>query len=533
MSIENVLSLLGGLGLFLFGMQLMGNGLEVAAGDSLKSILQKLTSNRFLGVLVGAGVTAIIQSSSATTVMIVGFVNAKMMTLQQAVWIIMGANIGTTITGQLIALDIGALAPLLAFIGIVMMSFMKKKKTQDIGQIIAGLGILFIGMNLMSTAMMPLRESQKFVDIVTHFSNPLIGILVGALFTAIIQSSSASVGILQALATSGIIGLHEAVYVLFGQNIGTCITAVLASIGSSREAKQTTIIHLTFNIVGTILFTIICMATPLVNFVIHFTPENAPQQIANMHTLFNVCTTLVLLPFGVQLADFAKKILPDEPVKVKDARLLYLQPANLNQMHLGTTSILLNQVKDETNHMLELAYQNLEIAFNQLIHFDEKQSTHIYEQEQDVNYLNKAISHYISIALTNPYITISQSQKLSSYYLVLVDVERISDYAIHINHQAKKDLQNQLNQEEIQTITTMRKLTLQNKKLLDQKDQLKQQVDHINHLAHTWRQKQIQDLKNKHCSNEMGMMLNNVYTDFERINEHAYSMAKELNKTTE
>ena len=274
------------------------------------------------------------------------------------------------------------------------------------------------------------------------------------------------------------------------------------------------------------------MATPLVNFVIHVTPENAPQQIANMHTLFNVCTTLVLLPFGVQLADFAKKILPDEPVKVKDDRLLYLQPANLNQIHLGTTSILLNQVKDETNHMLELAYQNLEIAFNQLIHFDEKQSTHIYEQEQDVNYLNKAISQYISIALTNPYITINQSQKLSSYYLVLVDIERISDYAIHINHQAKKDLQNQLNQEEIQTITTMRKLTLQNKKLLDQKDQLKQQVDHINHLAHTWRQKQIQDLKNKHCSNEMGMMLNNVYTDFERINEHAYNMAKELNKTT-
>ena len=228
MKITDLISLLGGLGLFLYGMQMMSNGLEAAAGNRMKKILEKLTANRFLGVLVGAGITAAIQSSSATTVMVVGFVNSGMMTLGQAVWIIMGANIGTTITGQLIALDIGALAPLFAFIGVALIVFIKKEKVHHYGKIIAGLGILFIGMDMMSSAMMPLRDSQTFINLMTKFSNPVLGILAGALFTAVIQSSSASVGILQALAGSGVIGLSQAVYVLFGQNIGTCITAVLA-----------------------------------------------------------------------------------------------------------------------------------------------------------------------------------------------------------------------------------------------------------------------------------------------------------------
>jgi len=269
MSIANILSLLGGLALFLHGMQMMSSGLEAAAGNRMKSILEKLTANRILGVLVGAAITAVIQSSSATTVMVVGFVNSGMMTLTQAVWIIMGANIGTTITGQLVALDIGALAPLIAFVGVAIAMFVKKKQVQYWAHIIAGLGILFIGMNLMSDSMMPLRDSPAFVNIVANFSNPLIGILVGAGFTALIQSSSASVGILQALAMSGVIGLPNAVYVLFGQNIGTCITAVLASIGTTRNAKRTTIIHLMFNIIGTVIFTALFILFPIALSLIH------------------------------------------------------------------------------------------------------------------------------------------------------------------------------------------------------------------------------------------------------------------------
>ena len=237
MKITDIFGLLGGLALFLYGMQMMSAGLETAAGNRMKQILEKLTASRFLGVLVGAAITAVIQSSSATTVMVVGFVNSRMMTLTQAVWIIMGANIGTTVTGLLIALDVGVLAPLIAFAGVVLIVFFKNPKLHPIGQIMAGLGVLFIGMDMMSAAMVPLRDSQAFISLMTRFSNPLLGILAGAVFTAIIQSSSASVGILQTLAASGLIGLPSAVYVLFGQNIGTCITAVLASIGTSRNAK--------------------------------------------------------------------------------------------------------------------------------------------------------------------------------------------------------------------------------------------------------------------------------------------------------
>ena len=235
LDISILLGLLGGLALFLYGMQMMSAGLEAAAGNRMKGILERLTSNRFLGILVGAGITAVIQSSSATTVMVVGFVNSGMMTLKQAVWIIMGANIGTTITGQLIALDVGAVAPLFAFVGVAMVVFLKKPQIHHYGNILAGLGVLFIGMEMMGSAMEPLREWPAFVNLVSTFSNPVVGILAGAAFTALIQSSSASVGILQALALSGVIGLDSAVYVLFGQNIGTCITAVLASIGQAHH----------------------------------------------------------------------------------------------------------------------------------------------------------------------------------------------------------------------------------------------------------------------------------------------------------
>ena len=226
MQVSDILGLLGGLALFLYGMQMMSGGLEAAAGNRMKAILEKLTSNRILGVLVGAVITAVIQSSSATTVMVVGFVNSGMMTLQQAVWIIMGANIGTTVTGLLISLDVGAMAPLFAFIGVAMVVFLKSPKAHHIGNILAGLGVLFIGMDMMSAAMYPLRESEVFVSLMTRFSNPVLGILAGAAFTALIQSSSASIGILQALANSGLIGLRGSMFVLFGQNIGTCITAV-------------------------------------------------------------------------------------------------------------------------------------------------------------------------------------------------------------------------------------------------------------------------------------------------------------------
>ena len=321
-----VLSLLCGVSFFLFGMSLMGDGLKSVAGNKLEAFLYKMTNTPLKGVALGTGVTSVIQSSSATTVMVIGFVNSGMMKLKQAIGIIMGANIGTTITGQLIALDIGAIAPLFAIAGVGAIMFIKSEKVHHISSIFAGLGILFMGMDMMGAAMSPLKESEAFISLMTKFDNPLLGILVGALFTAVIQSSSASVGILQALASTGMIPLSSAVFVLFGQNIGTCITAVLASIGMKVNAKRTTVIHLLFNIIGTVLFTVICLVTPYVTWIEAMTPGDPVAQIANAHTVFNIVTTLLLLPFGTHMANIAVRILPDsKKADDEDLRLKYIR----------------------------------------------------------------------------------------------------------------------------------------------------------------------------------------------------------------
>lgn len=360
MELNDILLLLGGLALFLYGMQMMGNGLETAAGNKMKSILEKLTSNRIKGVLVGAAITAVIQSSSATTVMVVGFVNSGLMTLNQAVWVIMGANIGTTITGQLIALDIDVIAPLFAFAGVAVIMFAKNEKIKHISEIFAGLGVLFIGMGMMGDAMAPLQQSETFISFMSNFNNPLVGILIGAVFTAIIQSSSASVGILQALASTGAIPLSSAVFILFGQNIGTCITAVLASIGTKVNAKRTTVIHLMFNIIGTILFSVICLITPFTDWIAALTPDNPVAQIANVHTTFNIVTTLVLLPFGTLMAKAAKVLLPDKEGQEEDIkRLKYIRPFE-NNYTVGHAAMVISQIENEVERMLQMVKKNTE-----------------------------------------------------------------------------------------------------------------------------------------------------------------------------
>ena len=383
MSLTNIMGLLGGLALFLYGMQMMSQGLENAAGNKMQQILEKLTANRFLGVLVGALITAVIQSSSATTVMVVGFVNAGMMTLNQAVWIIMGANIGTTITGQLIALDAGAVAPIIAFIGVILIIFSKKEKIGYVGSILAGLGILFIGMDMMGGSMEPLAQSQSFISLLTKFSNPILGILAGTIFTAIIQSSSASVGILQALAGSGIVTLDSAAFILFGQNIGTCITAFLAALGANRNAKRTTIIHITFNVIGTIIFTILCITTPLIP-VLQGMTESAPKQIANLHTMFNVTTTLILLPFGTALTKLAQHILPDpktgEPVQGQIGHLL-----TKNSDVLGMASITLEETKRKLEDMLFLAEQNVHSSYDVFLQCDRNVFQQIEKREEQID----------------------------------------------------------------------------------------------------------------------------------------------------
>lgn len=542
MKITDFFSLLGGLALFLYGMQMMSNGLEAAAGNKMKQILEKLTANRFLGVLVGAGITAVIQSSSATTVMVVGFVNSGMMTLNQAVWIIMGANIGTTITGQLIALDVGQLAPLFAFCGVALIVFVKKQKVHHYGLIVAGLGILFIGMEMMSGAMMPLRESEAFVSLMTKFSNPVLGILAGAVFTAVIQSSSASVGILQALAGSGLIGLSNAVYVLFGQNIGTCITAVLAAIGTSRNAKRTTVIHLMFNLIGTTIFTIVCMATPLTSLVESITPDNVASQIANMHTLFNIVTTLLLLPFGNYLAKAAVRILPEKQDEQADVmHMEFIHPMETKRENqIGLSAIAVTSIKREIHRMIDMAKENVEASFQAVKAGTTETLEAVKEREEYIDYLNKEISKYISKVLVNES-NPRDSQYISALFKVCGNVERIGDHAMNICGYTKLiEKQGIVFSQEVRVeIDEMQKVCIKALDFLNeihhnQEDnnqdvkaieKIEQQIDD---MTDDYRQKQLVRMQKGTCSEEGCIIYSEMLTDFERIGDHILNIGQEM-----
>ena len=539
MNASIVLGLLGGLALFLYGMQMMSSGLEAAAGNRMKGILERLTSNRILGVAVGAVITAVIQSSSATTVMVVGFVNSGMMTLRQAVWIIMGANIGTTITGQLIALDVGAIAPLFAFVGVAMIVFLKKPQLHHYGSILAGLGVLFIGMEMMGTSMEPLREMPAFVNMVSTFSNPLVGIAVGAIFTAIIQSSSASVGILQALAVSGVVGLDTSVYVLFGQNIGTCITAVLAAIGTSRNAKRTTVVHLSFNIIGTVLFTILCQVTPLVPFMQSLT-DNPAAQIANMHTLFNVVTTLLLLPCGGLLVKLAMRILPDrEEDKKEGMHLAFLvpEPARTKQEHpIGLSAMYLTQLRQELNRMLGMAKDNIATAFQAVLERDPKEVEKAQATEEYIDFLNKEISQYISKGMVRE-TNAKDSSAMSSYFKITGNIERIGDHAMNICEYTQKlaDKHIRFSEEAQDEIRAMEQVCLDTLDLLEQEGiqptewltKVSAMEQRIDDMTDEFRRKQLERMRQGSCSDEACIIFSELLTDFERIGDHALNIAQE------
>ena len=538
MGAKEFASLLGGLALFLYGMNMMSQGMEAAAGNKMKQILERLTTNRYLGVLVGAVITAIIQSSSATTVMVVGFVNSGMMTLRQAVGVIMGANIGTTITGQLIALDAGAIAPFIAFLGVVLVVFLKQPKVRNIGGILAGLGVLFIGMEMMSTAMMPLRDSKAFIDMMTKFSNPLLGIMAGAIFTALIQSSSASVGILQALATSGAISFSGAVYVLFGQNIGTCITAVLASIGTGRNAKRTTIIHLSFNIIGTAVFTILCMLTPLTSWVGGFTPANPAAQIANMHTLFNIVTTILLLPAGNLLAKLAEKILPDVDEPEEGMYLKYLKNTKpVTEGKIGVSAINFELTHKEIARMLEIAKKNVADSFTAFLNCDDGFIPKVEEKEEYVDFLNREISKYISTNMAHESNT-RGSRILSAYFKVTSNVERISDHAMNICGYSEwlKEKDVRFSQEVREEILQMQQtceelLTLllnENMEALDELSRVSALEQKMDDMTEDYRNRMMHRIQEGTASGEGSVLYTEMLTDFERIGDHALNIAQEM-----
>lgn len=537
MNITQFLSLLGGLALFLLGMKMMSDGLEKAAGNKMKKILEKLTTNRFLGVAVGAAITAVIQSSSATTVMVVGFVNSGLMTLRQAIWVIMGANIGTTITGQLIALDVGVIAPLFAIVGVVFIVFLKSKKLYHIGHIIGGLGVLFVGMEMMSGSMVGLRDSKLFMDTVTNLSNPLLGIAVGAIFTAIIQSSSASVGILQALSMSGAITLKNSVYVLFGQNIGTCITAVLASIGTTRNAKRTTIIHLMFNVIGTVIFTCICLVLPFTDWIVSITPNNSAAQIANVHTIFNIVTTLLLLPVGTYLEKIAKKILPErEDESTGEMKLQFISPTAIINHSFGGASVAISQIHKEVNRMYGLAVENVQMSFDQVLKWEEKKVPIVEQNEEYIDFLNAEISKYIS-SIISAEMSEKDGKAISMYLGVIGNIERISDHAVNISGYADllKEKSSILTETVEMEVNDMKRVALGNLKNINMSEdnitttelgKVKEIEDKIDEMAVIYRENQLCRLLKKECEGDVSVIYSELITDFERIGDHIMNIAE-------
>ncbi len=542
MGMTQILGLLGGLALFLYGITMMSEGLEAAAGDRLKKILERLTSNRFVGVAMGTVITALIQSSSATTVMVISFVNSSLMTLQQAVWVIMGANIGTTITGQMIALDLGGLAPLFAFIGVLLMFMIKKSRGHHFGQILAGLGVLLIGMNMMSSSMAPLRDVPGFVALMTQFENPILGILGGMVFTAIVQSSSASMGILQALAISGVLDLPSAIFVLMGQNIGTCVSALLASLNANRNAKRATLIHVLFNIIGTAIFTVIVLTTDFTSWMMALTPNSVVAQIANTHTIFNIATTLVLLPFGTYLAMLATKILPEREDETADVhQLLYInQIGTAEEGRFGYTTLVVNAVWRELERMAEMVRECVDESFEAILEGKTKRIPKIRDIEEYVDFLNKEISTFISRVMVYEQ-NQGASKLLVSFFGISTNLERISDHAMNIGEYSKYLSRDEFafSEAALDEISQMKDISLRAVDLIMRMEgisvddfavisALEQRIDD---LTVKFRDQQIERMRGRECAEESSIIYSELLTDFERIGDHVLNVGKELVKT--
>lgn len=535
MSFSMIFLLLGGLGMFLYGMKMMSDGLENVAGDKMRQTLEMLTTNRFAAVGVGAGVTAVIQSSSATTVMVVGFVNAGLMTLLQATGVIMGANIGTTITAQLIAFKLSDIAPLVLFAGMFMTIFVKKRIFSRIGEIVLGFGILFVGLDLMSRSMEPLRSNEGFQALLTNFSNPLLGILIGAVFTAIIQSSSASVGILQALAAIGLIGLDGAVFVILGQNIGTCITAILAAIGTSTNSKRTAGIHLMFNIIGTLIYLPVLLLFPgIAAWVESLSIGDVSRQIANFHTLFNITVTILLFPFAKHMVKLITKIIKEKHGdEVVEKKLIYL-----DERIAQTPSIALSQTLKELNRMGKIVYDNFQLSTEAFFKQDEQKVQQISEVEKTIDYLTNQITHYL-VEFRGLELSENDLRILGSLHHVVIDLERIGDLAENIGQYTitladKKGILTPEGQAELKTMsertltalrTSLDVFEHRDEKRLYEVAALEQEVDD---MKKTYTGNHINRLQEKFCDSQAGVVFTNMVAALERIADHANNIAKSL-----
>lgn len=539
MTVTDALGLLGGLGMFLFGMNLMSSGLEAAAGEKMKKLMEKLTDTTLKGVLVGTIITALIQSSSATTVMLVGFVNSGLMALSQTVGIIMGANIGATLNGVLLAVGVGELAPLIIFVGAALIMFSKKEKIKQYGNIIIGLGILFQGMNMMSGSMAGLRSSPAFIHLITTFENPIIGVLVGTVFTAIIQSSSATVGILESLAIAGLITLDNGIYVMFGATMGTCITAAIASIGTGVNAKRVAIIHLLFNIIGTVVFVAICLFFPFVPLIQRMFPSSVSVQIANAHVIFKIVTTILLFPFANWMVKFSEAVLKD---KSQDNQRLpvYERAKTMAGYSVGNSAIAISLIREEANYMFDIARKNLSLSFDALLNGNDEKYEEIHENEREIDKLNHEISRYISSVIANK-MPARDSLIISGYFDIIGNIERIGDHAMNLADHVKFTvnqnisfsdramgeikLMQDVSEKAMELIVGDKRREAQ--ELLVKVSKAEQKMDD---MTESYRTAQMERMKTTTCSPEASIIYAQMLTDFERIGDHLLNIAEEFAK---
>lgn len=531
MNATAILTLLGGLGLFLFGIKTMGDGLEQAAGARMKKLLEALTRNKLLCVLVGALVTGVIQSSSATTVMVVGFVNAGLLELSRAVGVIMGANIGTTVTSLMLSVEWN-FAIIFTAVGAVFQLGGKRTSLRLLGQIAMGLGILFTGMDLMTEAMRPLRDWAVFRQLMATAANPFVGVLVGAAVTALLQSSSASVGILQALASSGAISLEAALFVLFGQNIGTCVTALMASIGASRTAKRAAVVHLLFNVLGALLFVLITLLTPFASWVRAVAGDHLRLQIAFSHIAFNVGTTAVLLPLSSLLQRLACLLVPGEDAQKEPMRLEYFDP-----LLFSTPPVAVQQLFREVQRMASLALTNFDFAMRYYFAPKDLALDDFENREEVIDFLNDEITKSLIDVEALP-LGGRDTHLAGSLFHVVNDLERIGDHSMNIveigqtrkreeirfSHKAEHEI------EELAAVVAamlQKSLHIVNKQITDTEitgevHELETQVDA---MSESLAEHHVQRVKNKKCTPKNGMLYLDMLNNLERIADHANNLA--------
>ena len=537
---EILLGLMGGLGLFLFGMKLMSDGLEKAAGAKMRSILEFFTKNTIRGILVGTFFTAVIQSSSAATVMTVSFVNSGLMNLYQAAGVIMGANIGTTVTSQLISFNLSALAPLFVIAGVVMYMFCKRQKIQNIGMVILGFGVLFMGMTTMSSSMSTLKTDPVVLETMSSLTNHYLAILVGIVVTAVLQSSSATVGIVLLLANQGLLDIRICFFIILGCNIGSCVSAMLASLNGKRDAKRTALIHLLFNIIGTIIiFLVLTVALePITAFIQNISGHNPGREVANAHTLIKITEVIILAPFVKQIVHLTHYILPEK--KHKNA-----QPKedNYGLQFIGAKSILspATAVFDDTReleHMGNMAVTNLQRAMNSLITLDEDEIQEVCKVEKNIDYLNHAITDYL-VKLNQTTLPVDDAKSIGGLFHVANDIERIGDHAENVaeaaamrksqnivfSPQAQKEMGEMLDLVIKVTAYALDMFSNNNQEHMQEILDLENQVDEMERM---FQENHVQRLTRNECTPSAGMIFSDIISGLERVSDHATNIAFSL-----